>query len=274
MPFGGESAEGYYDEGLTASLRGELDQAIASFQKAIQLDPHYYAARHQLAKCMMRIGQPRQAVELLETVRRARPNQAAVLADLGNALLALDMPSEAYQQFSDAITAEPDNSRALLGLAEVAFSEGKWAAAQDLARQSLLHGGPNIRALVLLGRTARLNSDMENWRAALEEADNLLQKALELNTSQPENYFMRGEVAFARDQFSTALQYYRDAADRCVENRYYAAHGEMFTICDAMARQGLCFLRLDKPDRARELGEQVLRRNPNHVLGKSLLEQK
>ena len=38
MAFGGETADSYYDEGLTASMKGDLRGAIAHFEKAIQLD--------------------------------------------------------------------------------------------------------------------------------------------------------------------------------------------------------------------------------------------
>ncbi len=37
MAFGGDDAESYYDEGLTASMRGDLVRAVQNFEKTIHL---------------------------------------------------------------------------------------------------------------------------------------------------------------------------------------------------------------------------------------------
>ncbi|HNT87522.1 MAG TPA: tetratricopeptide repeat protein, partial [Candidatus Hydrogenedentes bacterium] len=61
MAFGGESAESYYDEGLTAAMKGDVEQAIALFKQAVQLDSSFLAAFHQLARCYLRTGQSEKA---------------------------------------------------------------------------------------------------------------------------------------------------------------------------------------------------------------------
>ena len=80
MAFGGENAESYYDEGLTASMKGDMARAVQCFEKAVRLDNTFAAAYHQLGKCYLRLGQAQQAIDLLQQlfsgVRRKRPPAA------------------------------------------------------------------------------------------------------------------------------------------------------------------------------------------------------
>lgn len=271
MAFGGEDAESYYDEGLTASVKGDMARASACFEKALQLDPQLTAAAHQLAKCALRTGDRERAIHLLTRVIRSRPNQIPPRLDLGGALLESGRFPQARQVFAEILAAEPDNGRALLGLAQVEFSGGNWQKAAGYARASLAHSGPNFPALFLLGRAARLAGDMADATEALGRADALIEQSLELNPEQPEPYFLRGEVHFAREDFSTAMDCYRSAESRTEGDRTYSAYGETFTRCDLLAKLGMCYHRLGKNDRARELGGRVLEIDPNHKLGRFLV---
>ncbi len=274
MAFGGDNAESYYDEGLTAAMKGDMMRAIQCFDKAIRMDNTFSAAYHQLGKAYLRIGRAEQAVDLLQQVTNRRPDQIPPRLDLGYAYLSLNRIGEARQQFEQILAAEPLNPRAQLGLAHVNFDEANWDAAMEQARAALASGGKNFSALFLLGRAAKLAGDTQLAQDTLESADKLLKKSIELNPDQPEGHFLRGEVCFAREQFSTALENYRAADDRTDgknPDRLYSAFGENFTQLDILAKMGFCYQRLGKSDRARELGEQILKRDPNHKIGQSLV---
>ncbi len=275
MAFGGDNAESYYDEGVTASMKGEMTRAIQCFEKAIRLDNTFAAAYHQLAKCYLRLGQAQQAHDLLQQVVSRRPEQAPPRIDLGFALLALNRTEEARKQFEQILVTDPMNARALLGLAQAYFFEANWVAAMEQARAALAGGGNNFSVLFLLGRAAKLAGHAGLAQSTLEAADKLIEKSIELNPDNPEGHYLRGEVCFARDQFSTAMEHYRAADDRTDgknPDRLYSAFGENFTQLDVLAKLGLCYQRLGKNDRARELGERILGQDPNHRLGRSLSE--
>jgi len=275
MAFGGDNAESYYDEGLTASMKGDMARAVQCFEKAIRLDNSFSAAYHQLGKAYLRAGQSAQAVDLLQQVVSRRADQIPPRLDLGYALLAMNRTQEARQQFEEILTVEPLSPRAQLGLAHVNFYEGNWLAAMEQARAALASGGKNFSALFLLGRAAKLAGDSELAKSTLESADKLLEKSVELNPDQPEGHYLRGEVCYAREQYSSALENYRAADDRTDAknpDRLYSAFGENFTQLDILAKLGLCYQRLGKTDRAKDLGEQILKRNPTHGIGKSLVE--
>ena len=63
MPFGGESAESYYDEGITASMRGDLQRAAECFETAVRKDSTMASAYQQLGRVYSRLGRHREADE-------------------------------------------------------------------------------------------------------------------------------------------------------------------------------------------------------------------
>ena len=270
MAFSGENAESYFDDGLTACMKGDMRQAIACFEKSIHLNPSFLVARQQLAKCYLRAGHGAQAVKLLKEIVARTPGHAPYRLDLGHAYLSVGETEEARRQFEQLAVLDPGNARAHLGLARVSFAEGKWQSAQLQAQQARDSGGPNFGVLFLLGRAAQLAGDPIQAEKCLEQADKLMEQTVELQSTKPTGHFFRGEVAFVQNKFSTALEYYRAAEDLAAQDRVYTAFGEYFSLLDILAKQGLCYQRLGKPDRAKKLGDQIIEIDPNHPIGQAL----
>jgi len=270
MAFGGDNAESYYDEGLTALMKGDVKHAATFFTRAIDKDRSMLAAYHQLGRCYIRTGQLRQAVEILDRVVSSKPDLVPARLDLGQALLAVGAVDRARQQFSEILSMQPSNGRAHLGMAQACFQEGNWSAAVTLAQGARAHGGPNFSVLFLLGRAARLAGNNVLAEQSLQEAQNLIEKSVELSPDSPEGYFLRGEVAFAQEHFASALEHFRAAEDRVEPERCYSAFGENFGRVDVMAKRALCYQRLGNIDAAREVGKQILAMAPDHRLGHSL----
>ena len=275
MAFGGENAESYYDEGLTASKKGDLKRAIECFERAIRLDNAYGVAYHQLGKCYMRLGQAQRAVDILLQVVRKRPNLAPARLDLGFALLATGNTRHARREFEQLYSLDPSNTRALLGLAQCSFNDGDWATALIQARNAVAGGGSNFSALYLAGRAAKLAGDEVTAKESLDAAERVLQKSIEMQPDQPESHYLRGELCFTRDQLASALEHYRAADDRTDSQdptKVYTAFGESFTQFDIWAKLGVCYQRLGKLDRASEMGKRILALDPEHRLGNALSE--
>jgi len=272
--FGGNDAESFYDDGLTASMKGDLGRAIQCFEKAIRLDQTLAAAYHQIAKCYLRQGRGKQAVNVLQQVVTKRPDHGAARLDLGQALVKTGDTEAARQQFQQLIVLDPTNARARLGIAQSYFEDGNGPQAMQEAQAALNTGGNNFASLFLLGRAAKLAGDLTLGNSTLERADKIIERTVESNPDGPEGLYLRGEVAFARDQFSTALEHYRDARDNTDSDdadRVFSAFGENFIRADVYARIGLCYQRLGKLDRAKEIGEDILKNHPEHVVAKTLV---
>ncbi len=272
MAFGGETADSYHDEGLTASMRGDLAAAIEHFERAIHLDSSFWAAYHQLGRCFLRLGNAAKAVRILEPLVRSRPDLVPARLDLGHAYLEEGQVSLGRDQFTRVLDVKKDDPRAYLGLADAAFLEGNWQGAVSLAQSARDHGASSFAALFLLGRAARLAGQLELSQQAMQEADALLEHSIELNPEQTEAYYLRGEIYFALENYPEALKHYRDAAEYADASSHYAAFGEYFSYVDILAKQGLCFERVGRADRARELGKKILKAFPDHKLGKALAE--
>jgi tetratricopeptide (TPR) repeat protein len=262
--FGGETAESYYDEGLTASVRGDLGRASECFEKAIRLDNTMATAYHQLGRCYARLGQHKKAIKLLSQVVQKRPNLVAARLDLGHALNGLGDAPAARRQFEAALEAEPGNAKALLGIAESDAQAGDWEGALRFAELAQNAGGQNYSALLLLGRAAKHMGQAELSVRSLVRADKLIEKYLETNPDKPEGYYLRGEIALEGENDAAALQHYREAEKRAEPGRAYLAYGQSFTMADIVARQAACLQRIGQRDSARDLADVIERLDPEH----------
>ena len=270
MAFGGDNAESYHDEGLTAMMRGDLARAEQFFRRAIQLDKSYVAAFHQLGRCCVRLGQPQRAVDILQQVLAHRPNLIPARLDLGHALLALGQLDEAESQFRQVAGIQPENWRAHIGLAQICFQQEKWDNAVTLAKAARAYGGGNFATVFLLGRAAKHAGNAMLAEESLNAAQALIEKSIEITPDTPEAHYLRGEVCLAQDRVSAALEHFRAAEDRADPKKYYAAFGVNFSRVDVLARRGFCLKVLGNVEGARELGRQILAANPDHEGAKAL----
>ncbi len=271
MVFGGENAESYYDEGLTASMKGDLTQAIAHFEHALKLDPGMHVAMHQLGRCYQRLGEMQRAARILHQVISAKPDLVPARVDYGFVALELGEVARARQVFSEVASARPGNTRAQLGLAACAFHEGQWQAAVELAQASINLGGTSFSAFYLLGRAAGLAGDIGLSAEALARAEKVIEKSIETSPDAPEGYFLRGEVLFAQENYGKALENYTDAMRRGEMGRNYTAFGEQFTLVDMLSKRGLCQVKLGDAEGARKTGEAILKLDPEHKLAKTFI---
>ena len=278
--FGGEDAESYYDEGLTAMMKGNMESASQFFIQALKRDPDMIAAKHQLGKCFLRLGDTHRAVLTLTQVVKQKPDLVAAHLDFGYALLAeaaivddVHKPAlltAAQHQFADLQVSQPGNVRALLGLAQTAFQAGEWGQALGFAQEAHTRGGANFSVLFLLGRVAKLAGRTELSENALTEASALVEHSTELEPNAPESYFLRAEVCFTQGAFAEALDYFSAAEKRAEPDKFYTAFGEYFSKRDILAKRGLCFQRLGDLASAREMGQSILAEDPSHRLAQML----
>ena len=270
MAFGGESAESYYDEGLTASMRGDLQQAITHFEKAIHLDHSFAGAYHQLGKAYHRIGQSEKAILILGQVVAKKPRLIPPRIDLAYALIDQNKIVEARELLAEANAIKPGNNRTTLGLALCAYLEGQHAACIQMTQEVIALGGTNFTAFYLLARAAKATGQIPLSDEAVNQANKLLDNSIEAAPDAPEGYFLRAELGHLKGELANALDNYRAAEDRSDPTRHYATYGEQFTKADILARHGECLEQLGQTKEAKEMGAKVLELNPDHATGQRL----
>jgi tetratricopeptide (TPR) repeat protein len=269
--FGGDNADSHYDEGLTASMRGDWPAALAHFEKVLQRDPARTAALQQVGRAYTNLGQFGAAVDALRRVLRANPNQMAAYIDLGYALLGANETEQARRTFDTAMHLQANNTRVSLGLAECAFQEGEWEEAAVMSEMASQDAGASFAALFLWARAAKLSGSMD-YDTVLGRAEKSIQRSIEASPEQAQGYYFQGEVYFLKEDFQKALESYQRAEDFMQADRHYAAFNTHFTQIDAIAKRGLCLQRLGDQADARAAGQEILSRKPEHKIGKMLSE--
>ena len=262
--FGGENAESYYDEGLTATVKGDLQRAVEFFEKAIRLDSKMATAYHQLGKCYSRLGQHKRAIQFLSQVVDKRPDLVSAQIDLGHALNGIGQFPAAQRQFHAALGVEPGNAKAMLGLAETAALQHQWPEALQFAQSAQLVGGNTFPVLYAVGEAATQSGNAELALKTLQKADKLLEKYLETNPDKPEGHYLRGKVAAVSANYPAALQHFREAERRTDTTRSYLAYGESFSLADVLAWQAACLEALGRTNNTQDLRNRIAELNPNH----------
>jgi len=193
--------------GEVLSRRGELIEAAGCFQRAREGRPELgaYALLNE-GLALYHAGKPAEAVrlwrEFLSIVSPDSPLRERGLFFLGQGLLDLDRPKEAWSSFQGLPRGSELFRKALLSMGWYHFREGHWVEAGHWALRA---GGPEgefLRALVLF--------NLKEYRRALG-----LFRALRRSEDLPEDlskrsFFYEGLCLYKLDDFSKASSLFRE----------------------------------------------------------------
>jgi tetratricopeptide (TPR) repeat protein len=188
-------ADAHHLLGLSRSLLGQTDQALAAFDSAVQLNPRYVEAHIHRGLILNQLGR---SAEAEEAFRRAS---------------ALEGPRTG--RFSPHVAARLANQHAALG--EAYAEAGALADAADQYRKAVELGPAFID---LRYRLARLLLDAGNPLGAREELERVLQARpgfVEAQASLGLAHYLAGDAGEAR-------RVWRDALERQPENSRIEAY--------------------------------------------------
>ena len=126
-------AEAYERLGATLAARGQIDEAIASYQKALEIKPNDAEAHNNLATLAGR----KQIVEAIAHYRKSleiKPDYAEAHNNLGMALMDRGQIDEAVTHYQKALEIKPDSAKAHNNLAR------RWPPAANAIRRSAIFG--------------------------------------------------------------------------------------------------------------------------------------
>jgi tetratricopeptide (TPR) repeat protein len=133
------SSSGHADLAEAFRLNGELDKALAEYQRAFDCDAHDGDAWVGFALVRAARGQHALALDALQTALRHDPAFVPARVTLGNLLLEMHLSDEALTAFRAAVRCDPTSAAAQFGL-------GRALAALDRRTEAR---GPLKRALEL-----------------------------------------------------------------------------------------------------------------------------
>lgn len=163
-----------YFMGLLHELRDEQDEAMAAFQRAVEINPSYALAYANMGHVLMTQGRSDQAMDLIEYAMRLSPrdpHRSTWLSFLGEAEVELGRYSEAIAHLNEALSLHHDDPRSLRGLAAAHALSGRLDEGRRYL-DSLRESAPQLTPEKLLRRPKRLQRRLaEGLAVALTQYD-------------------------------------------------------------------------------------------------------
>jgi len=116
---------GHNNLGEALLQKGQLDEAVAQYQKALVIYPNYPEARNNLGNALLQNGQVDDAVAQYQKALEIKPNNAGARNNLGVALLHRGQLDEAVAQFQKALEINPSHADARDNLGVAFIQKGQ-----------------------------------------------------------------------------------------------------------------------------------------------------
>jgi len=184
-------------------VRGQIDEAIDHYEKALRLRDGNVGAQFGLARALAAENKTDVAIQHLQKTLQLQPDYTAASNDLGALLASKGEVKEAIAAWRQTLSFDADNPDAANNIAwmrataaDADLRNGKEAV--DLARLALRSGGENPVSLRTLAAAQAENGQFEEAIAIAERAEALAQKegerAMESDLRQCIEQFRRGEA--------------------------------------------------------------------------------
>jgi len=150
--------------GNLALRQGQLDAAIAAYQRALTLDPQFAGAYINLADAYRQLGRDSEGEKFLRQGLAVLPHAADLHHGLGLLLVRNANKEEALKEFAEAAKLAPDNARYAYVYAIALHSAGKSKQAVTVLKEADKHQPFNMDVLSAL---VSIQLEMGNQKAAL-----------------------------------------------------------------------------------------------------------
>ncbi len=126
-----------FKEGTKREHEGKLQQAIARFKKAVEIDPDFYQARNNLGSSYLALGRLEEAEAEFLRVTQAQRADAAAYLNLGNVYLMMNRAEDSYRFLQEGLKRQPDSAKGQFLLGTLYSRVGRFADAEKQLRAAL-----------------------------------------------------------------------------------------------------------------------------------------
>lgn len=132
-----ESGTALLQRGVDQMSRGNYDQAVITFSKAVKCDPSDFQARRYLCSALLKNGQATAASQQLEVITKFAPGNNSDMSLLAEAYLHCGECEKAVECFKKVLRIDPSDTTAKYGLTRGLLATGDIAGARDLALHTM-----------------------------------------------------------------------------------------------------------------------------------------
>ena len=149
-----DTAEEFFQAGNQHAQAGELEEAIAAYEAALELEPGYVSAMTNLGVAYYNIGQLDEAVAEYQKALQVAPDDEAIHSNLAAAYVQQGKLDEALAAYNRALELEPSLSQAYFGLGVIYMQMGQNEDAIAAFESTLSCVHPGQDSWTKLGRSA------------------------------------------------------------------------------------------------------------------------
>lgn len=158
--------------GFILTQKGEVDEAMAEFQKALQINPKDPPSWNNVGNVLLHWGKVAEAIPYFQKALQVNPDYAEARNNLGSALLQEGKVHEAVAQFQKVLQINPDSVEAHGNLGNVMLQEGKVdeAIAQYQKALQISPNNPNLYNNLgnALSRQGQFEQATAHYQAAIK----------------------------------------------------------------------------------------------------------
>jgi Flp pilus assembly protein TadD len=148
------------------------DEAIAHFQKALEIKPDFAEAHNNLGNLLFQKGRADEAINQYQTALQIKPDYAEAWYNFGNALLQKGNVDEAISHFQRALQIKPDYMEACNNLGDALLQQGRVGEAIAQHQKALQITPDNAKAHDNLGialfQQGRVDEAIAQYQKALQ----------------------------------------------------------------------------------------------------------
>jgi tetratricopeptide (TPR) repeat protein len=237
---------GRYDEAKIALARGKPGEPKWADPWLRELDQYRVGFSDQIKKALRLVGdgQTQQAIPMLESLRKLRPNDVTLLSNLGAAYIETRNYPAAILTLKAALADHPDHFATHLNLS------GAYEHLGQLDK-ALHHAERAIQCNPVLAAGHLRHGALLNNLGRFDDAQAALARARQFDANEIESLVYSGRIECRRKQWAAALPYFEQALER-----------------DSTAVAALCGLALatmesGRLDEAQQTLEKVARLKPD-----------
>jgi tetratricopeptide (TPR) repeat protein len=174
ISFDNKHPSAFYILGMAQSQQGKNEEAIASYNKALALQPDFIEALVNLGNLYNMAGELDKAINCYEKALALQPGNPALLSITGTTYVELDKPEQAIPLLQQALARDPSDAESYTNLGIACSKSGQHGEALAAFKQAIAINPQLAQAHYNLGKLYRNMGQLDEAVHCYQQAHKLL----------------------------------------------------------------------------------------------------